>query len=244
MSKPARAYLFAFLTLILLLCLATILLAGIAKHAEQKSAPVQNTPMLTYREFVLDAGHGGEDGGAIGAHGVIEKEVNLALCREIAMMLKMNGMEVTLTRETDELLYDKTVDYEGRKKVLDLAARERIALEHPDSLFVSIHMNAFPLSEYRGLQVWYSPNHVESQTVAQHIQETVALHLQPDNERVIKRAGSSIYLLYHIPSPAVLIECGFLSNPEEERLLVNKEYQQKLAFLIALSLLDPNSANR
>lgn len=185
---------------------------------------------------VLDAGHGGEDGGAVSESGVYEKDLNLALTFLLRDLLVANGVEVVLTRSTDTLLYDKTVDYHGRKKALDLAARQKIAEETENCVFVSIHMNAFPQSQYSGLQVWYSPNTEASFTLAQSTQTLVRELLQPQNERKIKSATSSIYLLHRLSVPSVLIECGFLSNPQEAQLLANEDYQRQLAFVLFLGL--------
>jgi len=186
---------------------------------------------------VLDAGHGGEDGGAVSASGeIVEKNVNLAITLYLKDLLEANGFPVRLTREDDRLLYDRTVDYHGRKKALDLAARRKIAEETENCVLVSIHLNAFPLEQYRGLQVWYSPNHESSLLLAEQVQATVREGLQPDNHRKVKAATSSIYLLHHAACPALLIECGFLSNAEEAALLGNVDYQQQLAFLIFVAL--------
>lgn len=185
---------------------------------------------------VLDAGHGGEDGGASGANGVLEKDINLAIALDLRDLLEANGVPVVLTRETDILLYDRTVDFKGRKKALDLAARRKIAEETENCIFVSIHMNAFPQKQYSGLQVWYSPNNNASITLAETVQDLAREQLQPENDRRVKPATSSIYLLHHLHVPAVLVECGFLSNPHEAEKLATEEYRQQLAFLLFLAL--------
>lgn len=184
---------------------------------------------------VLDAGHGGEDGGAVGqldGKEVYEKHLNLAVTMLLRDLLIADGVQVVMTREEDVLLYDRNVDYEGRKKVLDLAARLAVGQATENAMFVSIHMNAFPQTQYKGLQVYYSPNHPQSQTLATAMQSKVTAHLQPDNTRNIKRAGSEIHLLEHLDCPAVLVECGFLSNPEDCAALCDEAYQQRLAFLL------------
>lgn len=186
---------------------------------------------------VLDAGHGGEDGGAVSADGLQEKTVNLAVTLAVRDLLEANGVRVLLTRDTDVLLYDRTVNFKGRKKALDLAARRKIAEETTGAVFVSIHMNAFPQKQYRGLQVWYSPNDARSASLASAIQEEVRARLQPENTRKTKQAGSNIYLLYHLNVPAVLVECGFLSNPDEAALLATDGYRQQLAQTVALGIL-------
>lgn len=184
---------------------------------------------------VIDAGHGGEDGGAISADGLYEKDVNLAVAFALRDLLEMNGVRVIMTRDEDILLYDRNMDYQGRKKVLDLAARKIIADNSGDCLFISIHMNAFPQTQYSGIQVWYGTKDPLSQTIASDIQKN-ALLLQPHNSRKIKAAGNNIYLLDKITAPCVLVECGFLSNPEEAARLADSDYQQILAFMIFSSI--------
>ena len=184
------------------------------------------------RIIVIDAGHGGEDGGAVGKNGVYEKELNLIIAKDLAQMLVANGNTVILTRDSDVMLYDRNVDYRGRKKMLDLAARLKIGEECEGCVFVSIHMNTFPEERYRGLQVYYSPNDDASALLAEKIQSSVCDQLQPTNDREIKKANSSIFILDRIKRPAVLIECGFISNPEECALLCSEEYRQKLTLAI------------
>ncbi|MBR0442715.1 MAG: N-acetylmuramoyl-L-alanine amidase [Clostridia bacterium] len=200
-------------------------------------APTSSVSAVGTEEYtvILDAGHGGEDGGAVGAANgleIYEKDLNLSIALLLRDLLEANGVSVVMTREEDVLLYDRNTDYKGRKKVLDLAARLHIGQSIENALFVSIHMNAFTQSQYKGLQVYYSPNHTMSATLAQGIQSRVSEQLQPDNHRKIKRAGSEIHLLEHLNCPAVLVECGFLSNAEDCAALSDKVYQQKLAFLL------------
>ena len=199
----------------------------------QAIQPLSSSAPIT---VVLDAGHGGEDGGAVGVSGVYEKDLNLSIALILRDLLVANGVDVILTREDDRLLYDTTVDYHGRKKALDLAARRKIAEETPNAVFVSIHMNSYPQAQYRGLQVWYSPNDARSEALAAHVQERVAANLQRENDRSIKKAGSSIYLLHHLQVPSILIECGFLSNAEDCALLEDVGYQRQLALQIMLAL--------
>ena len=189
------------------------------------------------RTFVIDPGHGGEDGGCSGKDGTTEKDINLALSASLADILRASGAEAVMTRTEDILLYDRNVDFHGRKKVLDLKARLDCAKAHPDAVFVSIHMNAFPAEKWRGLQVWYSKNDPMSLPLARDIQEAAKNYIQPGNERRVKAAGSGIFLLDRAVTPAVLIECGFLSNPEECAALSSSEYQKKLALVIAYACL-------
>lgn len=185
--------------------------------------------------IIIDAGHGGEDGGAIGKNGVYEKELNLEISMLLSSMLTERGYDVVLTRSEDILLYDKNSDYKGRKKELDLAARVEIASNYKNCIFISIHMNAFSDSKYSGLQVYYSSNNANSKILADTVQNLVKEALQPSNNRKTKQ-GDGLFVLDRIESPAVLIECGFLSNYEECEKLCNEEYQKKLAFIISTAI--------
>lgn len=193
-----------------------------------EGTPSESSPI---RVVVIDAGHGGEDAGASGAAGLMEKEVNLAVAFALRDVLEAAGIPTVMTRTEDKLLYDRNVDYQGRKKVLDLAARLNIAEATEECLFISIHMNAFPQAQYNGLQVWYSPHDPRSARIAEAVQ-TAAVTLQPDNHRKIKAAGSNIFLLDNLDTPAILVECGFLSNPEEAERLANTAYQRQVALAI------------
>ena len=191
-----------------------------------------------FKTVIIDAGHGGEDGGTSSASGLVEKDVNLDISKKLCDMLRASGINVIMTREEDKLLYDRNVDFHGRKKKLDLAARLAIAETTPDAIFLSIHMNSFTDPKYSGMQVWYSPNHLLSEKLAERIREENRKLLQPDNNRKTTRATSSINLLYNAKCPAVLIECGFLSNPTDAERFETEEYRQKVAFVIFCSVMD------
>ena len=188
---------------------------------------------------VIDAGHGGEDGGTSSAAGVLEKDLNLSVAFALRDLLEAAGVPVVMTRTEDKLLYDRNVDFQGRKKVLDLAARRIVAEKTAaaaaesggTSLFISIHMNAFPAPQYSGMQVWYGTGHPLSAEVAGSIQAASSA-IMPDNHRRIKAAGSNIYLLDRIKSPAVLVECGFLSNPAEAERLSREAYRYAVAAVV------------
>lgn len=196
-----------------------------------------STSSLKYTTVVIDAGHGGEDGGASSAAGLVEKNVNLEISKILGDMLRSNGVNVVLTRDDDRLLYDRNIDFKGRKKVLDLAARLNIAETTPNSIFISIHMNAFSDPKYSGLQVWYSPNNEQSYDLAKLIQDNNCSLLQPNNTRKVKCATSSIFLLDRAQSPAVLVECGFLSNVDEAQKFESYDYQKKVAFTVFASVM-------
>ncbi len=222
----------AFLLFFLVLC-AGFAMGAVTFVAPEPAEKTVETSMVV----VLDPGHGGEDGGAIGEAGSLEKDLNLALSLLIREELEARGATVVMTRESDMLLYDHEGEHQGQKKRQDLAARVKIAEETPGSLVVSIHMNTYPRADCQGLQVWYSQNNPDSRVLAEAIQAGVRAKLQPQNHRTIKAAGSSIGLLSRLHQPAVLVECGFLSSPEEEARLTDPDYQRELAVCIAEAVL-------
>lgn len=208
------------------------------------SLPLPNTSATTQTTvtIVIDAGHGGEDGGCEG-NGLVEKTLNLDIALNLAEMLEKEGISVVLTRDTDILLYDPTSNYKGQKKAQDIRKRLEIAKNCENPVLVSIHMNYFAQTQYSGLQVWYSKNDTSSQKLASLIQSKVKSTLQPNNKRTIKEATSSIFLLHNATFPAVLIECGFLSNKDEAQALGDVKYRQMLAKVIFDSIMDYISQN-
>jgi N-acetylmuramoyl-L-alanine amidase len=192
-----------------------------------------NSPVI-----VIDAGHGGEDCGAIGKNGVYEKDINLNIAFEVYYLLKASGYYVVMTRDKDILLYDTSIDYTGRKKALDMAKRLEITQSFSDPIFISIHQNSFPKSQYCGLQVYYSSNNPSSFDLAERLQNDTRELLQPSNQRKTKPSDGNIYLLEKISSPAILVECGFLSNPTECSLLSSENYQKDIATVIYISILN------
>ncbi|MCL2774971.1 MAG: N-acetylmuramoyl-L-alanine amidase [Oscillospiraceae bacterium] len=181
---------------------------------------------------IIDAGHGGFDSGAVGVDNIEEKNLNLSIALKLKRLFNMSNFEVILTRETDILLND---DGATKKKASDLANRVKIANKYPDAIFVSIHMNKFPQAQTKGMQVFYSPNNLNSVNLAELIQQNDKEYLQPENHRGIKR-GKDIFVLENIKNCGVLIECGFLSNPEEAHLLTQDDYQNKVAKIIFASI--------
>lgn len=224
--------------LLFLSFLMAILFALAEKIHPRSEVDVLNKDGTSHpKTIVLDAGHGGEDGGASSSEGLLEKDLNLDLALAMREILLANGINVILTRETDTLLYDRNVDFQGRKKMLDMAARLKITNDTPDAVFVSLHMNTYPHPSCQGVQVWYSENNEASFELAKIIQSTTKELLQNENDRTVKRSGSSIYLLRKLECPAVLVECGFLSSPEEAALLASESYRQQLALTLCMGIL-------
>lgn len=185
--------------------------------------------------ILIDPGHGGIDGGAISKSGIMEKDINLKISLKLRDKLTSEGYRVIMTREEDKGLYED----EGRirkKKIEDLNNRCRIKSESKCDMFVSIHLNAFPESQYYGAQVWYSRNK-DSQRLAKIIQGNLKNDLDSSNNRQEKSALDSYKVLRNNDDmPSVLIECGFLSNAAEEQKLRDDEYQAKIADSITNSI--------
>ncbi len=211
----------------LLLVLSIALFCTNREDTESADSPYVLTPQI-----ILDPGHGGFDGGAVAGDGTSEKDINLNICLKLKEMLLQNGYDVILSRESDtstEAITDGSI---AQMKKSDLSERLKLMKKYPDSIFVSIHLNKFTTSAANGAQVFYSGNTESSYKLANCVQNAVVSLLQPDNKRVCKKATSSTYLLYNATVPAVLVECGFLSNTQELKLLKEEQYQNKIAFCI------------
>lgn len=193
---------------------------------------------VKYKTVIVDAGHGGPDGGTSADDGTLEKDLNLQIAIKLNDILKSMGVQTVMIRTEDISIHDETADTIREKKISDIKNRLSVMNNSDNSIFVSVHQNHFSQSKYNGTQVFYSKNNPESRLLADSIRHSVITELQPDNSREIKQSGSDIYLLYHAQIPAVMVECGFLSNYEETEKLKNNEYQRKLAFMIALGILD------
>jgi len=235
--KPVFCWRFLAFLLFLSILFAILFVLAEKTRPKNELGVVNKDSNSLPKTVILDAGHGGEDGGASSADGLLEKDLNLALALAMRDILEANGVKVILTRDTDTLLYDRNVDFQGRKKMLDMAARLKIANNAPNAIFVSLHMNTYPHPSCQGVQVWYSENNSTSEEIAKTIHKSVQELLQPDNDRPVKRSGSSIYLLHHLACPAVLVECGFLSSPEEAALLGDENYRQQLALTLCMGIL-------
>ncbi len=186
---------------------------------------------------IIDAGHGGIDGGAVGTTGVPEKNINLSIALKMGAELESRGYVVVYTRTDDRLLLGEGEDIKGIRKISDLKNRCRVAERYPTAVFVSIHMNSYGESKYSGLQVYYSDRNGDSRVLADRIQTAVREDIQPDNHRKIKE-GKGIYLLDNIANPAVVVECGFLTNDEECKKLSEENYQKQLSFSIIRAIIE------
>ena len=234
MKQNRALFLFRLFLAVLLLTLSVIGLRTLFRALGPVMASAEPVPQPE-RGFtvILDPGHGGMDGGAVSVTGRAEKGLNLSVALRVRDLLEAAGADVILTRTGDTMPDAEEAGMSA--KMNDLIFRARVMEQHPEAVFVSIHMNKFPDASCRGAQVWYAAGEA-SKTLAEALRESV-LSLQPDNRRTCREADSSIWLLTHAAVPAVLIECGFLSNEEEAARLEDGAYQTRLALAIARGIL-------
>ena len=225
---------FLFFVLFLLFGTAICYLSSKLSVSDFKNASIDASEYT----FILDAGHGGEDAGAIGVNGAYEKDINLSICNMLSEVLKANGFNVILTRTEDKLLYTEEENIKGYRKYYDLKNRLKIAEENPEAIFISIHMNNFSQESCRGMQVYYPQSSEESRLLASEIQNMVKGTLQSYNTRQIKASDGNIFLLDNAKGTAILVECGFLSNREECEKLSSKDYQTQLSFQIFCGIME------
>ena len=193
--------------------------------------------------YVLDAGHGGEDGGAVSAEGCKESDINLAITLRLEALLRFLGEGTVLTRADDVSVYSEGADTLHQKKVSDLKNRVALVNATPDAVLVSIHQNSLPSApSVRGAQVFHGkvPG---GETLALSVQTALNGSVNQGIEKQQKQIDSSIYLMKHVTGPAVLVECGFLSNEEEAALLPQPAHQTRLAVSIAAGILNAESGN-
>lgn len=230
--KLRTAYILILGAIFLVICLVMISsFSDIALLVSRDTEPL-GTPTV-----IIDAGHGGEDGGAE-VEGVLEKDVNLAISEKTADILRLCGYRVKEVRTEDISVYSDDAETLREKKVSDLHNRVDLFNEYDDNIVVSIHQNKFDNSKYFGTQLFYSTNHPDSNLLAKAIQTSVVMLLQNDNTRELKPAGKDIFILDHAEVPAVIVECGFLSNPDERQKLTDDTYQQEIAYAIAMGVID------
>ncbi len=198
------------------------------------SQNVNLTQGYTLPVIIIDPGHGGFDGGAVSVNGTPEKEINLQICLLLNEYLSLFGYKTIITRETDSSLEDSGLKTIRSKKTSDLHNRMSIMSKTENAVFVCIHQNSSTNSSYKGFQVFYSPNFTaKSELLADCIQESAVSILNEEKPRKIKECGNSVFLIYKAVKPAVLVECGFISNAEEANLLESTTHQEKISFSIA-----------
>lgn len=182
--------------------------------------------------LILDAGHGGLDGGCSASDGSVEKSINLNIMLSVRDLSKLFGYNVETTRDTDKSIHDKGITGIKNQKISDMENRLELFNKYNNSICISIHQNTFSDPKFNGAQMFYSDKNETSEQFATIMQQQFVDNLQPDNQREIKLCGKELYLCYYCDNPAVMVECGFLSNPEEAAKLTTIDYQKEVAFTI------------
>lgn len=214
--------------------LVIILFLGIAQFGSDTVTTIhQQRPVERTHCIVIDAGHGGIDGGATSCTGILESYINLEIALRLENVFHLLGYDTVMIRRTDESIYTQGNTI-ASQKVSDLKERVRIANETPGAILISLHQNTYSDSRYKGAQVFYTDNEI-SKAIAQSMQNNLVQVLNPGSRRKAKSA-KGVFLMEHITCPGVLIECGFLTNAEEEACLRNPEYQVNLCAVIAATL--------
>lgn len=221
-----------FGAIIALLLSATVICIGFYAVKQVNITGVKTA----FQSVILDAGHGGFDGGATGVDKTLEKDINLAITQKLADIAQLGGFDVIMVRDSDTAVNDEDAVGLRKKKVSDIHNRLKLAEQYPNAIFLSVHQNHFTQEKYWGTQVFYGKNNSDSKVLAQKIQNVVCRELQPENKREIKPAEKNLYILYNAKNPAVLVECGFLSNTKECKRLMQADYQQQLAFKLLQAL--------
>lgn len=212
-----------------------VLIAVCSRYGSLRSQPVLAADQTPCR-IVIDPGHGGEDGGATGVAGTRESDLNLAVSLRLQALLRLFGHEPVMVRTTDTAVYSAGAGTISEKKVSDIHNRVRLVNDTPGALLVSIHQNFFTQGKYSGAQVFYADD-AYSRELAQRMQAQLRASLDPGNRREAKGAAGTVYLMNHIQTPGILVECGFLSNAAEEARLNTPAYQTRLAMTMAAVLL-------
>ncbi|MFZ5966753.1 MAG: N-acetylmuramoyl-L-alanine amidase CwlD [Bacillota bacterium] len=218
-------------TMVIIIVLIGIVLLNIWYH---KTVGTFLLPTMN-KVIVIDAGHGGIDGGAVGRNGVLESHINLEIALKLRRLLEESGAMVILSRDEDMGLYSDQGTIRNKKNE-DLRNRKTLIEESHADIFVSIHLNSFPQAQYYGAQTFYPRNCEKSKKLAEHIQEELIRVLNNGNTRESK-VKSDVYLMKNTTIPTVLVECGFLSNANEEKMLQDSTYQEKVAWSIYIGII-------
>lgn len=220
-----------------ILSLAALLLLGVLGGALLRQGTARPaTAAATSVTVVIDPGHGGEDGGAVATDGTVESAINLAIAKRLDVILTFWGCDTVLLREEDVSLHDPGCATIRAKKVSDIHNRVKRVETQPNPRLISIHQNHFSSSKYSGAQVFYA-NGPLGQPWAALTQKNLRECLDPANARREKPVSRDIYLMNHITCPAILVECGFLSHPQERERLKDPDYQTAVAAVVAASYL-------
>lgn len=217
------------------LILAVSLIAAAFFLANQRTVFVQSDDTKETKTcIVIDAGHGGSDPGKVGINNALEKDINLSLALKLKKVLEQEDLEIVLTRDSDAGLYSEG---STNKKAEDMQNRCQIITDANPLFTISLHQNSYPSPEVKGAQVFYYGQSAGGKELADILQSSLIANVAPENKRVAK-ANESYYLLKKTPTPTVIVECGFLSNPEEADLLLSSDYQDKLVNAIYLGVME------
>lgn len=212
-------------------CAFTIQTAQIKETVQTVALPVSN------KVIVIDAGHGVPDEGAQSSRGTTEAETNLKIALKLQTLLEQSGSTVILTRSDENAIYDLDSKTLKQKKISDIHNRVKIGNESAADLFISIHLNKIPQEQYWGWQCFYKEGNEQSQKLAKSLQENLNEAIQKENKRVAMKL-ENVYIMKHVEIPISIVECGFLSNPEEEKQLLEDGYQDRLAWGIYNGIID------
>lgn len=235
-----RIYIFILVTI---LCLSGVLV-GVFAGVNNEIATVSSENLnKNYPTIIIDAGHGGEDGGAVSDSGLLEKDINLDISLTLEKLLIQSGYNVKMIRTEDTSIHDDSANTIRERKVSDIKNRTKIANSDKNNILISIHQNYFTQSQYFGTQVFYSKNNTNSKLLAESIRTAVTALLQPENNRKCKEA-SNVFLLDNVTVPAIIVECGFLSNADEAYKLSQADYRDNMAYSIYLGILEYTFLNQ
>lgn len=229
MKKGRKIFLLACLVLgVIVSSLSGFWLSSSLSALSVQSVPAKQT-------VVLDAGHGGEDGGAVSISGQVESNLNLAIALRLDQLFGLYGVPVEMLRSEDRSLHDREAETLRQKKVSDLHNRAARVEEVENATLISIHQNSFPEAYYHGAQVFFADTE-GSEALAVQTQDTLR-QIDPSNTRQAAKVAGTVYLMNHVSCRAILVECGFLTNVEEEAKLISPKYQTQLAAALCSAFL-------
>ena len=217
-----------FLTLAIFLPIGMFMFQTATNINTSKTVATMATPVSS-KTIIVDAGHGGEDGGAVSNNGVSEAEINLKIALKLQQLLEQSGSNVVLTRSENNAIYDVDKKTLREKKNSDIRNRVKIGNGSSADIFVSIHLNKIPQEQYYGWQTFFKDGNEDGKRLATCIQNNLNETMQKENKRTPLKINN-VYIIKHVEIPTVIVECGFLSNSEEEKQLQQEEYQTKLAW--------------
>ena len=198
------------------------------KEKQALTVETTSTP-ASDKTIVIDAGHGSPDEGAESKTGTTEAQINLKIALKVQNLLEQTGSTVILTRSDENGIYNSNTSTIKQKKITDIKNRVKIGNESSADIFVSIHLNKIPQQQYYGWQCFFNSKNENSKILAEQLQENLNKSMQKENKRVALKLNS-IYIMKNVEIPISIVECGFLSNPEEEKQLQEDEYQNRLAW--------------